>query len=111
MLPGRVIGRHGGAQTQRVRMGGAIKHIIDTAVLDDLSCIHHRNLVGHARYHPKIMSNQNDCHAGFLLQILQQVENLSLDGDIQRGGGFVGDQNCRLAGNRHGNHGPLKHTS
>ncbi len=33
---------------------------------------------------------------------LQQVEDLGLDGDVESGGGLVGDQQRRVAGERHG---------
>ena len=33
-------------------------------------------------------------HAQLLLQILQQVQNLRLDGHVQGGGGLVGDQDA-----------------
>ena len=35
-------------------------------------------------------------------QIGDQIENLPLDGDVERGGRLVGDQQIRLAGQRHG---------
>jgi hypothetical protein len=41
------------------------------------------------------------------LQILEQVEDLLLDGDVQRGGGLVGNQEVGLGRQRHGDHHPL----
>ena len=40
-----------------------------------------------------------------------QVEDLRLDGDVERGGRLVGDQQRRLAGQRHGDHRPLPHAA
>src|SRR5450755_2436697 len=42
-----------------------------------------------------------------LLQIVDQVEDLLLDGDVERGGRLVGDEQLRLAGDRHRDHHPL----
>ena len=39
------------------------------------------------------------------------VEDLRLDGDVERGGRLVGDQHLRIAGQRHGDHGALAHAA
>ena len=44
-------------------------------------------------------------------QLPQQVEDLCLDRRIERRGGFVGDQDLRIAGQRHGDHGALLHAA
>ncbi len=41
----------------------------------------------------------------------QQIEDLRLDGDVQRGGRLVGDQEFRLAGQCDGNGNPLAHAA
>ena len=46
-----------------------------------------------------------------LPQAVDQVEDLGLDRDVQRGGRLVGDQQLRLAGQRHGDHHPLAHAA
>ena len=38
------------------------------------------------------------------LQVLQQLEDLRLHGDVERGGRLVGDQEIGLVGERHGDH-------
>jgi hypothetical protein len=45
------------------------------------------------------------------LQRAHQLQDLGLDGDVQRGGRFVGDQQLRLAGQRHGDHHALAHAA
>ena len=45
------------------------------------------------------------------LQFQHQLQDLGLDGDIERGGRLVGDQEARFAGQRHGDHGPLAHAT
>ena len=39
-----------------------------------------------------------------LLKLADQLEDLRLDGDVERGGRFVGDQQLRAAGERHRDH-------
>ena len=40
----------------------------------------------------------------FALQLLQQLQQLGLDGDVDGRGGLVGDQQVRIVGERHGDH-------
>ena len=41
----------------------------------------------------------------------QQIENLRLDGHVERGGRLVGDQQLRLAGQRDRDRNPLPHAA
>jgi hypothetical protein len=63
--------------------------------LDDAAGIHHRDLVGHFGDHAEIVGDQDDRHAGLLLQVAQQIEDLRLHGHVERGGRLVGDQQHR----------------
>ena len=49
--------------------------------------------------------------AGLARQLLQQVEDLRLHGDVERGGRLVGDDQPRLAGQRHRDHRALAHAA
>ena len=55
------------------------------------------------------MGNPNDRHAEFPAQALHDVEDLRLDGHIEGGGRFVGDQNLGIARQRDGDHHALPH--
>ena len=48
---------------------------------------------------------------GAVLDALEHLEHLGLDGDVEGGGGLVGDQHVGLVGDRHGDHGPLAHAA
>ena len=43
-------------------------------------------------------------HSGFGPQLDEQIEDLRLDGRVERRRRLVGDQKIRLAGERHGDH-------
>ena len=43
------------------------------------------------------------------LRSRKQIHDLGLDGDVERGGRFVGDEDVRPTGKRHGDHRPLLH--
>ncbi len=92
-------------------MGGIFVDVHDRAALNDVTSIHHVDGVDHLSNHTEVVGNPHDCHAQFLLQLDDQIDDLRLDGDIQCGGGFIGDQQFGLAGKRHGDHGALAHAA
>ena len=57
------------------------------------------------------MSYPDDTHARLSLQVLDQAHDFSLHGDIEGRGGLVGDEDARLAGERHGNRHTLSHAA
>ena len=72
-----------------------------------VAVVHHDDPVGMLANHPEVMGDQQQAHAQLAAQARQQFEDLCLHADIQRRGRLVGDQQPRLAGNRHGDHHPL----
>ena len=52
---------------------------------------------------------QEDREAAFLLQPAEEPEDFALDGDVERGGRFVSDQQPWLAGKREGDRDALRH--
>ena len=57
------------------------------------------------------MRDQDDRRARFLAEHAHQVEDLRLDGDVERSGRLVGDKKIRLAGERHRDHDALAHAA
>ena len=57
------------------------------------------------------MGDHDDGHAQFRLQRLHQLQDLGLNGHVQRGGGLVSDQDIRLTGQCHGDHDALAHAA
>ena len=55
----------------------------------------------------EIVGDEHDGHAETLLQRAQQIEDLRLDGHVERRRRLVGDQEIRLVGERHGDHDAL----
>ncbi len=77
--------------------------------LHDPSCVHHRDLVGARRHDPEVVRHEDHRHVPLALLRLEEIEDLGLDGHVERGGGLVGEQQLRAAGERHGDHHPLTH--
>ena len=57
------------------------------------------------------MGDQHDGLAFLHLQILEQFHDLCLDGNVQRGGGLVADDQLRVADHGDGNHHALFHAA
>ena len=74
---------------------------------DDLAAIHHDDVVGDVGDHAEIVGDHQERHAELGLQVLDEAQDLRLDGDVERGGRLVGDQQRRPADQRHGDHGAL----
>jgi arylsulfatase A-like enzyme len=61
-------------------------------MLDDLAGLHDRHALGHLGHHAQVMGDQDDRRPHLAAQVAHQVQDLGLDGHVQRGGGLVGDQ-------------------
>ena len=77
------------------------------ALLDHLARAHHIDAVGQAPDDAEIVGDEDDRHAELLLQFGKQLQDLRLDGHVERGGRLVGDQDVGIVGERHGDHDAL----
>ena len=57
------------------------------------------------------MGNHDGCRTGLPLRNLENIENLSLNGHVQRRGWLIGDDDLRVIRNRNGNNHALTHTT
>ncbi len=80
------------------------EHALDRTLLDDLAFLHHADSVGEPSHDAEVVGDEQHRHAEPLLQVLEQRKDLRLHGDVERGGGLVGDQEIGLVGERHGDH-------
>ena len=85
-------------------MQRVVEQARDRRFLDDAAGIHHQHAVGGLGHHAHVVGDDDDRHAELVAQVHHQVEDLRLDGDVERGGGFVGDQQARAAGERDRQH-------
>ena len=81
--------------------------IVEGAALHYLAVVHDDDFLGDIGDDTKIVGDQQHRHAELALQVVDQLQDLRLDGDVERGGGLVGDQEVGLVGQRHGDHDAL----
>ena len=92
-------------------MDGVFKQGELVAGFHNIAAVHNIDAVGIAGHQPQIVGDDDDGETLVAGKLLQQIQNLCLRGDVQRGGSFVGNQYFRLGGNGHGNHDALTHTA
>src|SRR5262249_1397808 len=89
---------------------GCEQHI-DRRALHDFARIHDCDLVPNLGAHSEIVGYENDRGTGGGLQVTHEVEDLRLNGDVERRRGLVGNQELRIAIERKSNHCPLTHAA
>ena len=88
-----------------------IEDFIQRTGFAELAAVHDRHAVGHGGDDAHVVRDDDDGCVDLLLQILHQIENLRLNGHVQRGGRLIRNQNLRFAGQRDGDHHALTHAA
>ncbi len=99
--------RAAGEQGLGIGMLRPFEDRLHVALLLDLAALHHHHVVGDLAHHAEVVGDEEQRHVVLFLQAREQVEDLLLDGDVERGGRLVGDQELGLAGDRHRDHDAL----
>jgi hypothetical protein len=92
-------------------MGGSGQNRPRRALFDHASGIHDGNVVAELRRQSQIMGDEYQRGAMPLLHLRDQFENAGLDSDIQRRGGFIGDDQPWLARECPGDEDALAHAA
>jgi hypothetical protein len=74
------------------------------AELNQAARVHDGDAVRHLRDYREIVRDKKHGESKLLPQLVEQIEHLRLDGDIQGGSGFVGDQQLWAIHDGHGDH-------
>ena len=83
----------------------------DRRLLDLLSGVHHHDPLGDLGDDAEVVGDEHDRGPDPTLEIPHQVEDLRLDGHVERRRRLVGDEQLRVAGERHRDHHPLAHAA
>jgi len=100
----RLTVHHRSEQTRCVRMGRRAQDLGNRPALDEAAGIHDRHSVGDLGGDAEIMGDEDHPHAQLALQPAQQDQHLRLHGRIERSRRFVGEQQARVARQRHCDH-------
>ena len=98
-------------QAQRVGMHRVVEQRAHLGFLHHLAAVHDHHAVGRLGHHAQVVRDQQHGHAGVVAQAAQQVQDLRLDGHVEGRGGLVGDEQLRVARQRHGYHDALAHAA
>jgi hypothetical protein len=82
---------------------------LDGRLLDHLAAVHHHHSTRRLGHHAEVVRDEHDGGAVLALQRGEQVEDLRLDRDVERGGRLVGDDDGGAEDQRHGDHHALAH--
>ena len=74
-----------GEQCFGIRMEGIFVERIPVSQLDDLAQVHHGDAVGNVTYNREIVGNEEIGQTEFVLKIFQQVDDLRLNRNVERG--------------------------
>ena len=80
-------------------------------LLDHPARVHHDDPIANSCDDAEIVGDQDGRHPGIAVQFAQELEDLRLDGDVESRGGLVGDEQARVGGQAHRDHGPLTHAA
>ena len=80
-------------------------------LLDGAAGVHDQDPVGDVGDDAEVVGDEQDRGAEPLAEVAQQVEDPRLDRHVERGGRLVGDQQLRVAGDRHRDHHALAHAA
>jgi hypothetical protein len=72
------------------------------ALLDDDAALHDGDTVGDLADDGEVVRDEEHGEAVRGLEAREEIEDLRLHGDVERGGGFVGDEQARAVDERHG---------
>ncbi len=79
------------------------------ALLHDPARVHHRGVRAGLRDDRQVVRDEDEREAELVRQVREEVEDLGLHHHVERGRRLVGEENARVAGERHRDRGALAH--
>jgi hypothetical protein len=90
-------------------VGRRMDDLLDRPDLDNSPGVHDGDPIAGLCDHAHVMGDQHDCGATVMANPFQQPDNLGLNGDVERCGRLIGDDQLWLSGERQRDHDPLAH--
>ncbi|MPM44581.1 hypothetical protein SDC9_91260 [bioreactor metagenome] len=92
-------------------MGRSQEDVFLCTGLDDFSHVHNGNVVRHLGNDSHVVRDHDNGNAVFFLNLKHKVQNLRLNGNVERCCRLVCDQYFRVANHAHRNHDALFHSA
>ena len=89
---------HTGQQRPGVGVAGVVVNFVRSADLHDVAGIHDGHTVSDVGHDAEVMGDEDDGEVIFDLHLLQQLEDLGLNGHVQSRCGLIADKDLRVAG-------------
>ena len=99
--------REGRCQLPGVGVLRVHHHLVRRTLLDDPPVLHDDDPVAHRGEDGQVVADHHQGQGPVADQSREHVEDLRLDDDVEGRRGLVGDDDVRVAGERHGDHDPL----
>ena len=80
-------------------------------LLDDAAGVHHEDAVAERRDEAEVVADEDQAHAALGDEAVEDAEHLELDGNVERRGRLVGDQEVGLGDQHHRDHRALAHAA
>src|SRR5881275_336718 len=103
--------RHGGEEALGIRVMGVGEERLDRRLFDDLTAIHNEHPRDRLGDDAEIVRDEQDGGPEAPLQLLEELQDLRLDGDVERGRRLVGDDEGRVHHQRHRDYNTLPHAA
>ena len=88
-------------QTAGVLVGRVGEQFLSGSLLNDLTGVHDGDVVGNLCDKSQVVGDEDHCESQLLTQLVEQVDDLLLNGDVQCGGRFISNDELRVAGQCH----------
>ena len=98
-------------QRLRIRVARLFEQRARRRLLDDPARVHHGDVVGATGDDAEVVGDQHHRHESLALLLLQQIEDLRLHRDVERGRRLVGEQQLRAAREGNRDHDALAHAT
>ena len=95
-LDQRIGNRDGGQKRSRVRVERVVVEFVAVRDLDDVAEVHHGDAVADVADDRKVVSDEQVGQPELLLQVFEQVDDLSLNRNVQRRNRLVADDEARV---------------
>lgn len=90
--------RNGCEKRLGVFAGRGVEYFFGVAIFDDFTFVHDGYVIRHVVNNGEVVGNEDHGEFHFSDELLEEIEDLGLDGDIQRGDGLVCDDEVWFRG-------------